>query len=266
MQISAVIITFNEENNIAAAIRSVDWADEVLIVDSESTDRTCEIARSLGARVISRPWPGFSVQKQFGADSAKFDWVFSIDADERVSPELAASIGRLPQKKEIGDGYEVSRLPFYMGRPIMHSGWYPDRHIRLFDRRRGSWSKAIVHESVVMAPGSDVGVLNGELHHFSVNSAAEHVRMIGERYAPLGAQQMFESGRRSSPLKASVTGLATFFKIYLLKLGFLDGFPGFCIAWFGSHHAFLKHLLLIELQTCADSRPTLADADNQPLP
>ncbi|MGI8811952.1 MAG: glycosyltransferase family 2 protein [Pyrinomonadaceae bacterium] len=260
MQISAVIITFNEENNIAAAIRSVDWADEVLVVDSESTDHTLEISKSVGARVISRPWPGFSEQKQFGVDSAEFDWILSLDADERVSPELARSIQGLREKKEIADAYSVSRLPFYMGRPIKHCGWYPDRPIRLFDRRKASWTNAIVHESVAMSPETKVGSLHGELLHFSVTSAAEHHRMIGERYSPLGARQMLERGRKSRPLKAAATGIATFLKIYILKLGVLDGFPGFCIAWFGAHHAFLKHLMLIESQRTADRR-----SDNQPF-
>src|SRR5947208_5213000 len=126
MKISAVIIAGNEEAKIADAVRSVDWADEVLVVDSESTDRTREIAESLGARVIEREWPGFSAQKQFGADSAENDWIFSLDADERVSAGLKAEILAIRDADESADAYRIPRLAFYLGRPVRHGGWYPD--------------------------------------------------------------------------------------------------------------------------------------------
>jgi (heptosyl)LPS beta-1,4-glucosyltransferase len=248
VQISAVLITFNEEENIAAAIDSLRWADEILVVDSESTDRTCETADRMGARVIVRPWPGFSEQKQFAVDTARHDWVFSLDADERVSPELTASIIAL-RKSQLGvDGYRISRLPFYMGRAIRHGGWYPDRQVRLFDRRKGKWKSAVIHESVVMADDSRTEDLDGDILHFTVRNALEHHRMIGDRYAPLGARQMLQSGRTTSSVKAVASGLGAFLKTYIVRLGFLDGFAGFCIAWFAAHNAFLKHVIMIELQ------------------
>jgi glycosyltransferase involved in cell wall biosynthesis len=249
VKISAVIIAKNEERNISDAIKSVSWADEILVVDSESADRTREIAESLGARTIVHPWAGFSAQKQFAADSAENDWIFSLDADERVSKPLIKeidSLRSLPEDK-LAAGYRISRLSYYMGRPIRHGGWYPDRQLRLFDRRRGRWKDTLIHESVEMRSGSKVEKLKHDILHFSVENAAHHHRMIGERYAPLAARQMFEKGRRTSPMRVGIAAPLAFFQTYILKAGFLDGLPGYCIARFAAHHAFLKHTLLWEM-------------------
>lgn len=248
MKISAVIIAGNEEKNIAEAIDSVDWADEVLVIDSESRDKTVSMAEAKGARVIVHPWPGFSVQKQFGVDSATHDWIFSLDADERVSPELKEEIARIRQNPGSALGYRVPRLSYYMGRPVRHGGWYPDWQLRFFDRRRGRWRDALIHESVKMDPGSRTKKLRGFIIHHTIENALEHHRMIGERYAPLAARQMFERGRRTSRLKIATSGPTVFLSTYILKAGFLDGLAGFAIASFAAHHAFLKHLRLWELQ------------------
>jgi glycosyltransferase involved in cell wall biosynthesis len=257
MKISAVIIAFNEEDKIGDAIRSVDWADEVLVIDSESTDRTREIAEELGARVINRPWPGFSAQKQFGTDNAENDWIFSLDADERVSPELRAEIEKLKggSTDPAAAGYRIPRLAFYMGRPIRHSGWYPDWQLRLFDRRRGKWKDVLVHESVEMEAGAVVERLKGDILHYSFASPAEHHEMIGKRYAPLAARQMFERGRKTSRFKIATAGPTAFLSSYVLKAGFFDGLPGYCIARFAAHHAFLKHTLLWEIQNERPAEP-----------
>lgn len=246
MKISAAIISYNEEKNIADAIKSVEWADEVIVVDSRSEDRTREIAADMGAKVIERDWPGFAAQKQFAADSARNDWVLSLDADERISPELRDEILKIDGG---ADGYRIPRLSIYMGRPIRHGGWYPDRQLRLFDRQKGRWKQVRVHESFIMDEGAAIGTLRGDILHYSVENAAHHHRMIGERYAPLAADQMFADGRRTSPLKIASAGPAAFVRSYLLKAGFLDGLAGFAIARFAAHHAFLKHLLLWELQS-----------------
>src|SRR5229473_5115204 len=165
MQITATIITLNEAENIRAACESVTWADEILVVDSESTDTTREIAAQCGARVIVNPWPGFSAQKQFAVDAAAHDWIFSLDADERVSPELRSSITALRDRDEsrLADGYRVARRAFYMGRWIRGGGWYPDRQLRLFKRTRGRWRERLIHESVVMEAGARVETLAGNL-------------------------------------------------------------------------------------------------------
>lgn len=250
MNVSAVIIAFNEERQIAEAIASVSWADEILVVDSESTDRTREIAESLGAKVLINKWPGFAAQKQFGVDAAQYDWIISLDADERISDELKNEIAQIRQQTNGPDavGYRIPRLSCYMGRSIMHAGWYPDTQLRLFNRRKGKWKNVRVHESVTMENGSKVGRLSSNILHYSIENAAHHHKMIGERYAPLAARQMFDDGRRTSPIRIAAAGPAAFIRSYLLKLGFLDGFPGFCIARFAAHHAFLKHTMLWELQ------------------
>ena len=248
MNISAVIIARDEEAKIADAIRSVGWADEVVLVDSGSTDRTREIAEAHGARVIVNEWPGFAAQKQFAVEAAANDIIFSLDADETVSDELKREIediksgGRLPF-----DGMTVPRASVYLGREIRHGSWYPDRQLRLFDRRKGSWKQVLIHESVEMEPGATVGKLKGDIIHRSVDSVSHHARMIVERYAPLGAKSAYENGRRSSPLKILIAGPAAFIRDYILKAGFMDGVAGLFIAIFSAYHAVLKHMLLYEL-------------------
>jgi glycosyltransferase involved in cell wall biosynthesis len=250
VKISAVIIAFNEESQIAEAINSVTWADEIIVVDSESKDRTREIAENLGAKVITNKWPGFAAQKQFATDTAQNDWIFSLDADERVSDALKEEVIAIKNATSppIADGYKIPRLSFYMGRAIRHSGWYPDWQLRFFDRRKGRWKNVEVHESMQMAPECKTKRLKCEILHFSIKTVAEHHEILGKRYAPLAAKQMFRDGRRTSPFKASISGPAAFVRAYILKLGFLDGYPGYCIATFAAHHAFLKHTLLLEMQ------------------
>jgi len=250
MKISATIITFNEAANIDEACESVAWADEIVVVDSNSTDATRDIATDCGARVIVNPWPGFGAQKQFAVDQAQNDWIFSLDADERVSDELRNSIQACKQKREtdLAAGYLVSRRTFYQDRWIRGGGWYPDKQLRLFNRTRGHWKQRQIHESVEMDPGTRVGELAGDLLHYTSPNAAHHHRMIGERYAPLAAQQMFEEGRRASVLGVVSAGPAAFIRSFILKGGFRDGFAGFTIASFAAHHAFLKNLMLWEMQ------------------
>ena len=244
MKVSAVIIAFNEDLKITDAIKSVSWADEILLVDSESTDRTVQIAADLGARVIVQPWLGFSAQKQFAIEAAQNDWIFSLDADERVSDELRSEIEAFRRTAPNADGYRIPRLTYYMDRAIRHSGWYPDRQLRLFNRKKGRWNGRVIHESVSMDTDAKVDNLRHQILHFSIDSPEYHHRMIGERYAPMAAEQMRRSGVRTSAARVAFSGPAAFLRSYILKAGFLDGFPGFCIAKFAAHHAFLKHLLL----------------------
>ena len=250
MKITATIITYNEAENIRAACESVAWADEVLVVDADSTDATRELAAGCGARVIRRPWPGFAAQKQFAAEAAANDWVLSLDADERVSDELRASIEDLLYTPDarLADGYRVARRSFYMGRWIRGGGWYPDHQLRLYRRSRGRWQGAYVHESVKLEAGARVETLRGDLLHYSVRDAAQHHRMLGERYAPLAARQMYEQGRRTSPARIALAGPAAFLRSFVLKGGFRDGLAGYCIARFAAHHAFLKNVMLWEMQ------------------
>jgi glycosyltransferase involved in cell wall biosynthesis len=250
MQITATIITFNEAENIRAACESVDWADEILVVDSESTDTTRDLAAQCGARVIVHPWPGFSAQKQFAVDSASHDWIFSLDADERVSTELQSSIAALRDggNSILLDGYRVARRAFYMGRWIRGGGWYPDYQLRFFNRKRGHWGERLIHESVTMDEGARVGTIRGDLLHYSMRDTDHHRQMIEERYAPLGAQQMLRDGKRTSVWRTAVAGPAAFLRSFVLKGGWRDGRAGFTIANFAWRHASLKHAILYDLQ------------------
>jgi len=254
MKISATFITFNEAANISDACKSLDWADEIIVVDSHSTDQTCALAEACGARVISRDWPGFAAQKQFAVEQATHEWIFSLDADERVSDELRNSIQSLrsANESELADGYEIARRTYYQQRWIRGGGWYPDRQLRLFRKSKGRWKERHIHESVTMNPGARVGRLAGDLLHYTSQDAAHHHRMIGERYAPLAALQMFEDGRRTSVLGVASAGPAAFIRSLILKGGLRDGFAGFTIASFAAHHAFLKHLMLWEKQQNTD--------------
>jgi glycosyltransferase involved in cell wall biosynthesis len=250
LKITATIITLNEAEHIRQACESVSWADEILVVDSGSTDATRDIARSCGARVLENEWPGFAAQKQFAAEQATYDWIFSLDADERVSDKLRDSILRLlsGDEAQLAAGYSIPRRAFYMGRWIRGGGWYPDRQLRLYRRDRGHWVGPHIHESVKLVEGALLGNLAGDILHFPGSDAAEHHRLINERYAPLAAQQMFEQGRRTSALKVALVGPAAFLRSFVLKGGFRDGFAGFSIARFAADHAFLKYLMLWELQ------------------
>lgn len=251
VKISACVITFNEEKNIRRCLESLSAvADEIVVVDSESTDGTRQIAKSLGAQVIVQKWLGFGAQKQFAVERCAHDWILSLDADEELSPELREKLLHLKNAPEesLARGYKIPRLTFYLNRPVRHGGWYPDWQLRFFDRRVGRWKQMLVHESVELKAGAAVEKLKQNIMHRSIETPAEHHRLISERYAPLAAEQMLARGRRTNRLRIYSAGLLAFTQTYLLKLGFLDGFVGFCIARFAAHHAFLKHLLLWELQ------------------
>jgi (heptosyl)LPS beta-1,4-glucosyltransferase len=250
LNISATIITFNEEANIREACESLTWADELIVVDSGSTDQTRAIAQDCGARVITREWPGFAAQKQFAAEQASHDWVFSLDADERVSDELKSAIAKLREHApdKLADGYRIPRRSFYQGRWIKGGGWYPDWQLRLYRKSRGRWEPRHIHESVKLDSDAHVEKLSGDLLHYSVRDAAQHHRMIGERYAPLAALQMFEEGRQTSALRIATAAPSAFVGSFILKGGWRDGLAGLSIASFAAHHAFLKHLMLWERQ------------------
>lgn len=250
MKISTAIITLNEEKNIKKAIESVAWTDEIVVVDSGSKDRTVEIAESLGARVIHQDWLGFGMQKQFAVDRCQHDWILSIDADEYVTKELRSEIKAIDgdSKKNRSVGYLIPRLTEYMGRPIKHSGWYPDHQLRFFERKHGHWKQMVIHEAVEMNPGSSVSRLSGHIGHKTVENFAEHQKMIKERYGPLGAEQMKIDGRTVSPVSIVLAGPLTFIRVYFLKLGILDRLPGFYIALMAGYSAYLKRKLRYESQ------------------
>ena len=243
MQISATIVTLNEERNIARAIESLRCADEVLVVDSGSTDQTCEIAIRLGARVIEEPWRGYAGQKNFAAEAAENDWILSIDADESVTEELAAEILALKKDGVRFDGYAFPRLAQYLGRWIRHSGWYPDRKVRLYDRGKAEWVGEYVHESVRVNGTTGqlgVGQLHGNLLHYTCASLSEHLRTL-DRYTSLAARELMARKKAIPMRRLTVDPAWTFFRTYVLQRGFLDGRQGLAIAWMAALYTFLKY-------------------------
>ncbi|MFB3923152.1 MAG: glycosyltransferase family 2 protein [Terriglobia bacterium] len=225
--ISATIITHNEAKNIERAVRSLSVADEILVIDAESGDGTREIAAQLGARVIIHPWAGFAAQKNFAQNQAKHDWILSLDADEELDGQAQAAILRWKRTEPVAAGYRFARRARYLGRWILHSGWYPDYKLRLFDRRRGRWQGDFVHESVVVSGREER--LDGEILHYTCDSLADHRQRI-EFYTDLAAQEMLARGENVAPLRRWLAPPWVFFSTYFLKLGVLDGYQGFLIA------------------------------------
>jgi glycosyltransferase involved in cell wall biosynthesis len=243
MRISATIITRDEERHVAAALESLAWADEIVVLDSGSTDRTVEIARGFTDRVLVTDWPGYAEQKNRAAREASHDWIFSLDADERVTPELAASVARVRERGPDVDGFRVARRAWYVDRWVRHSGWYPDWQVRLYDRRRARFEGAYVHESVRLS--GPPATLDGDLLHYTVEGLSDHHRRI-DRYTTLAAEALAAKGVRPSLLRAAVQPPATFLKTYLLRQGFRDGAAGLAIAGFAAYYVFLRQMKLWE--------------------
>lgn len=246
--VSATIITLNEAEHIAAAIDSVSWADEIVVVDSGSTDGTPGIAGAKGARVSARAWTGYADQKNHAAALASHDWILSLDADERVTPELAAEIQALLRAEPSKRGYRIPRVAFHLGRWIRTTDFYPDYQTRLYDRRAGRWHGELVHESVRVEGG--VAYLRSELQHYSFRDLADQVSRTN-RYSDLAARQMQARGRRATALDLVVHPPAAFLRNYVLRRGFLDGAAGFIISLVNAWGVFLKFAKLWELD-----RPT----------
>jgi len=238
MKITATIITLNEERKIARAIESLRCSDEILIVDSGSTDRTVELAEKLGARVIEAGWRGFAGQKNWAAEQASHDWILSLDADEALSEALEAEIWNLKKTGPRYDAYTMPRLARYLGRWILHSGWYPDRKVRLYHRAKAKWVGDYVHESVQVA--GRLGHLESNLLHFTCDSLSEHLKTM-DRYTTLAAQEI-AARKVKVPLARMIADPAwTFIKSYVVQRGFLDGFEGLVIAYMAAFYAFLKY-------------------------
>jgi glycosyltransferase involved in cell wall biosynthesis len=243
MRITATIITFNEQDRIAEAILSLSCCDEVIVVDSDSTDSTREVAARSGARVILRSWTGYSKQKNFAAEQAQNDWILSIDADERLSIELAGQIAAWKQSAAVDvAALSAPRRAFYLGKWINHSGWYPDRKVRLYDRRRCHWEGDFVHERLKIR--GSVGSLQGDLLHFPYRSWSDHMNRI-EKYTRLAAQAARSTGRRTNILRLVLGPPLAFIKCFFLQAGFLDGWRGLIIAYMGARYVFLREFRIL---------------------
>ena len=250
--VTATVITFNEAANIEAALASLSWADEIIVVDSESTDTTAAIARKFTDKVIVRPWPGYVAQKNFAAEQASHDWIFSLDADERVTPELASEVKATLAREPRAAGYRVPRVTFHLGRWMRSTDWYPDYQLRLYDRRRARWAGKYVHESV-KADGP-VEYLRSELQHYAYRDQAHHLETM-DRYTTLAVKQMFEEGRRAGFLHLMVHPPAAFFRNYVLRGGFRDGKAGLIVSAMNARYVRLKFAKLWELCSPSTSTP-----------
>jgi glycosyltransferase involved in cell wall biosynthesis len=239
VKISATIITFNEQDNLPRALQSLGCCDEIVVVDSGSTDRTVELARGFGARVVERDWPGYARQKNFAAEQASHDWILALDADECLSEELQRELAEIQRRGPGFDAYSCPRLAQYRGKWIRHSGWYPDRKVRFYDRRKARWVGDYVHESV-RVDGS-LGTLDGDLLHYTCPSFARHVESVN-RYTTLAAREMAAAGRGVSLARMLAAPPWAFVRSYLLQRGFLDGREGFLIASMAAFYVFAKYV------------------------
>jgi glycosyltransferase involved in cell wall biosynthesis len=246
--ISAVLITYNEERNVSAALQSLAWADEIVVVDSGSTDATVEICRGVTDRIFARNWTGYADQKNFAVEKASHNWILSLDADERLSPELQDEIKSLLSHGLEYAGYKMPRIAYFMGRWIRHGDWYPDYQLRLFDRQKGTWQGGRVHESVKLE--GKPGFLKGKIQHYTYHTLSDYLRRL-DTYSSLAAADYFQSGESVDAWKLLGHPMATFIKGYLAKGGFLDGAPGLMVAVMGAISVYFKYAKLYEMQKSA---------------
>ena len=242
--LSLVLITRNAGAQLRASLESARFADEVVVVDSGSDDDTVQIAASFGARVIDQPWLGFGPQKQFAVANARHDWVLCLDADERVTPELAAAIAAA-LAAPVAVAYRMARCNRFLGRWLRHGEGYPDWSVRLFDRRRARWSDDVVHERVLCE--GTVATLAGDLRHESAESLDAYLAKQN-RYTTLQAQRLHEQGKNASVPQLLLSPALRFFKFYILKMGFLDGVAGLVHIAIGCGNSFVKHAKLLALE------------------
>lgn len=241
--LSVIIITKNEAQHISRCLKSVSWADEIIVLDSGSTDNTVELCKVYTDKVFVTDWPGFGIQKQRALDKATGDWVLSIDADEQVSAELRMEIEQAMLSTEY-DGFEIPRLSSYCGREMRHGGWWPDYVLRLFKRELGKFSPELVHERVEIS--GKIAKLTQPLLHEAFINPEEVLHKINS-YSSLGARKLHETGRKTSLSEAILKGFWTFLRTYILKAAFLDGKQGLMLAISNAEGAYYKYLKLLEL-------------------
>jgi len=243
-KISASIITKNEESNIKRCLESVKWADEIIIVDSGSTDKTLEICQFYHCKIIETEWLGFGLTKQIGVNAASNDWVLSIDADEEVTSELKNKILELVQSTKF-HAFNIKRVSYYLKKRIKYSGWQTDYPLRLFNKQYGNFNDASVHESVVM-DSKNASTIQALLYHYPYQSISSHIGKIN-LYTQLGAEKLFDKGKKTTLIYAVLSGIVKFIKMYLIKKGFLDGKEGFVLAVLSGFSSTLKYFKLWSL-------------------
>ena len=242
VKLSVAIITFNEEQNIERCLKSVEGvADEVVVVDSLSTDRTKEICLRYGAVFIENAFEGYSEQKNLANARASYNYILSLDADEALTEDLRQAILAV-KNNWTADAYQMNRLTNYRGQWIKHSGWYPDKKLRLFDRTKGTW-KGQLHERIELEQGAKVAKLKGDILHYYSYNVRQHLDQVN-RYTDIYMNEMWRKGKKTSVLAVVVKPPFRFFKTYILQRGFLDGFNGLFIAGLSSYTVFLKYAKL----------------------
>ena len=246
MKLTVTVITFNEAAHISAALDSVAWADEIVVVDSGSTDGTVDIARTKATRVIVREWPGYSAQKNFAADRASHDWVLSMDADERVSAALASEIRTVLSGSPVWRGYRIRRVTHYLGQWIRSTDWFPDYQLRLYDRRAGRWNGRRIHESFHLSDGAP-GTLHGEMEHYAYRDIAHHVEKIN-LYTTLIADEWHDAGRQTTAVQIVMQPCFAFLRNYVLRGGIRQGTTGLIVSLLNSYYVYLKFAKLWERQ------------------
>jgi glycosyltransferase involved in cell wall biosynthesis len=251
--VSAMIVCFNEEDNIRACLESVSWCGEIVVVDAHSTDRTRDIVREFTNRVFVRDWPGYREQKQFALDQAELEWVLNIDADERVSPELRAEIHRELADGAPGiDGFYIPRLVNYLGRWWYRGGWYPDYRLRLFRRTCASWGGVNPHEKVIV--NGPVRWFSGSLLHFTYADVTQHLVTVN-RLTDISAIESWKR-RRAGSLQMFVRPFWRFFRSLVIDRGALEGWPGYFVAATAAFYVFLKYAKAAALARASDARAT----------
>ncbi len=243
-KISAVIITKNEAHNIGRCIDSLHWADEIVVVDSGSTDETMDICRSYGAKVIEAEWRGFGRTKQLAVNSAQHDWVFSIDADEEVTPELAGRIQSILSGENTVPGYRIKRNSFFLGKMIRFSGWNRDYQLRLFNRKYGNFNDKRVHESVKIK--GTVGKIEERILHYTYPTLSSYIKKM-DFYSTLGAETLKDKNKKAGIFGALFHAKIKFIKMYFINLGFLDGKAGLALAINSAFSVYLKYLKLWQM-------------------
>lgn len=244
-KLTVTVITFNEARHLAAALESVAWADEIVVVDGGSSDDTVAVARRYTDRVICRDWPGFGPQKNYAASLATNDWILTLDADERVTPTLAAAMRETLAGDPSAAAYRMRRLSWHLGRWVRSTDWYPDYQTRLYDRRRAEWVDRKVHEGLIV--DGRITLLPGELHHYPYRSISDHLSTI-DRYTTLWAEQALVDGLRARVRDLVLRPPAAFLRNYVLRYGFIDGRAGFVISLMNTSYVVLKFAKLWELQ------------------
>ena len=252
VKLAAVVVALNEEEKIGDCLESISFVDDIVVVDSGSTDRTLEICHAHGARVFHNEWKGYIEQKNFALSLVESDWVLSVDADERVSARLREEI-IAELKNPQADGYYIPRLAYYVNRWIYHCGWFPDRKLRLFRREVGRWTGENPHDKVMVSTGRTARMA-GIIFHLSFEDIAAHVRTLND-FSTIGARERLKKGKDSGPAHIIFRPLFTFLKMYLFRRGFQDGLPGFIVSALSAFHVFSKYWKITEMKKKQNELP-----------